>query len=55
MKIKAKKKFTSLKNMYKMSLPINIKEKKSNSDENIKNECVLHIQLILHFQIGIWR
>ena len=47
--------------MYKMSLPIKIKEKKeikgkkSNSDENNKKECVLHIQLILHFQIGIWR
>ena len=43
-----------------MSLPVKIKEKKkkkkkSNSDENNKNECVLHIQLILHFQIGIWR
>ena len=51
-----------MKNMYKMSLPVKIKEKKkkkkkkkSNSDENNKNECVLHIQLILHFQIGIWQ
>ena len=44
--------------MYKMSLPIKIKEKKekkSNNEENNKNECVLHIQLILHFQIDIWR
>ena len=41
--------------MYKMSLPIKIKEKKkSNSDES-NNEYVLHIQLTLHFQIGIWR
>ena len=42
-----------------MSLPVKIKEKKkknkSNSDENNKNECVLHIPLFLHFQIGIWR
>ena len=41
-----------------MSLPVKIKEKKKkkrNSDENNKNECVLHIQLILHFQIFIWR
>ena len=42
--------------MYKMSFRIKIKEKKekkSNNDENNKNECVLHIQLILHFKIGI--